>query len=237
MQTSRLPTVKDHRVRPVPGSDVCEGEVKWSPAKSIWFTAMTLFGFVGGALLFSWTSFGVFVASTALVLLLGHSIGMHRRLIHSSFACPLWLEYFLVYCGTLVGIAGPVGLLRTHDMRDYAQRLPRCHDYFAHRQPALIDHYWQVHCDLHLVRSPEVVIEDRIAKDAFYRFLDKTWMWQQVPWALLCLWWGGLGARILGGVCPCQHLCLRSLANWLLRAPRGRKALRSSGRVGSGTQR
>lgn len=184
-------SLKDHRVKADAGSDICEGEVKWIPMKSLWFTSMTLVGFGGGALLFNWSAFLAFILSTALVLLLGHSVGMHRRLIHSSFQCPLWLEYVLVYCGTLVGISGPIGLLRTHDLRDFAQRLPNCHDYFAHRQPALIDHFWQVHCDIALVRPPQISIEQRIADDRFYRFLEKTWMWQQLPWAIVCYWLGG----------------------------------------------
>lgn len=208
-----LPSFKNHRVQPTPGSDVCDGEVIWAPGKSLWFTGMTLAGFVGGIVLFDWTALAAFIVSTALVLLLGHSVGMHRRLIHGSFQCPLWLEYFLVYCGTLVGISGPLGLLRTHDMRDYAQRLPRCHDYFAHRQRALMDHYWQVHCDLKLARPPHIVVEDRIANDRFYRFLEKTWMWQQLPWALLCLWLGGW-AMVCWAVCARVSICV--LGHWLI---------------------
>ena len=33
----------------------------------------------------------------------------------------------------LVGMAGPVGMPRTHDLRDWAQRQPQCHDHFGHR--------------------------------------------------------------------------------------------------------
>jgi sn-1 stearoyl-lipid 9-desaturase len=212
MQT--LPaSLKDHRVKAVLESDVCGGEVRWAPAKSLWFAGMTLVGFVGGPLMFTWTAFSVFLASTAFVLLLGHSVGMHRRLIHGSFQCPLWLEYFLVYCGTLVGIAGPLGLLRTHDMRDFAQRQSRCHDYFAHRQPALIDHCWQVHCDLELARPPRIVIENRIADDPVYRFLEKTWMWQQLPWALLCFWLGGW-SMVCWAACARVSICV--FGHWLV---------------------
>ena len=69
-------------------------------------------------------AFALFVVTTGIVLLLGHSLGSHRKLIHDSFQCPSWLEYALVYCGVQVGLAGPLGLLRQHELRDYAQRLP-----------------------------------------------------------------------------------------------------------------
>ena len=67
----------------------------------------------------------VFLASSAVTLCGGHSLGMHRKLIHDSYQCPKWLEYSLVYLGTLVGLAGPYGMVHTHDMRDWAQRQVR----------------------------------------------------------------------------------------------------------------
>lgn len=45
----------------------------------------------------------MFVVLTGTVLLFGHSLGSHRKLIHDSFACPQWLEYTLVYAGVQVG--------------------------------------------------------------------------------------------------------------------------------------
>ena len=82
---------------------VCQGRVRWEPVRSLWFTGMALGAIVGGALTFSWAAFAVFVAATVLVLLLGHSLGMHRKLVHDSFDCPRWLEYLLVWLGTQVG--------------------------------------------------------------------------------------------------------------------------------------
>ncbi|HJR72914.1 MAG TPA: acyl-CoA desaturase [Luteimonas sp.] len=200
--------LKSHRVRTSAQRDVVEGDVAWEPVRSLWLGAMLASAGVGGALTFSWTAFAIFVFSTAAVLLLGHSLGMHRKLIHDSYGCPKWLEYFLVYCGVLVGLSGPLGLLRTHDLRDYAQRLPDCHDFLAHRRPFWQDAWWQLHCELRLRRPPDISIEARIAYDPVYRFLQRTWMLQQLPWALLLFWLGGWGfvfwgvcARVAAGVC------------------------------------
>ena len=38
-------------------------------------------------------------------------IGLHRLLIHRSFSAPLWVERALVYLGTLVGMAWPLGMV------------------------------------------------------------------------------------------------------------------------------
>lgn len=39
----------------------------------------------------------LFAISTYLSLLLGHSVGMHRRFIHRSYSCRKWLERALIY--------------------------------------------------------------------------------------------------------------------------------------------
>lgn len=194
-----------HRVRSPASVDesvrrVSEGDVAWEPIRSIWFGTMATGAIIGGALTFRWDAFALFVIVTALVLLLGHSVGMHRKLIHDSFHCPRWLEYLLIYCGVQVGLAGPIGLVRAHDLRDYAQRLPRCHDYLRHRRAWYIDMVWQLHCELRLADPPELRIEARIADDRFIRFLQRTWMAQHLPWALLFFALGGW-SYVFWGVC------------------------------------
>jgi fatty-acid desaturase len=202
-----------HRVQPVPGSTVVIGSVVWEPVRSLWFSAMALGAIAGGILTFSWSALLLFAISTALVLLLGHSVGMHRKLIHDSFQCPKWLEYVLVYCGVLVGLAGPLGLLRTHELRDYAQRQPQCHDFFAHRRPALTDAWWQLHCQLRLAHPPAINIERHIAMDPVYRFLQRTWMAQQLPWALLLFVIGGWGFVFWG---VCMRVTAGVFGHWLI---------------------
>jgi sn-1 stearoyl-lipid 9-desaturase len=124
--------------------------------------------------------------------------------VHNSYQCPLWLEYSLVWLGTLVGMAGPMGMMRTHDTRDWAQRQPHCHDFFAHRQSFWRDAWWQLHCELRLDEPPQFQPEPRVASSHFYRFLEATWMAQQlIPAALLYLWGGwafvvwGVAARVV----------------------------------------
>src|SRR5688572_31094853 len=42
------------------------------------------------------------------------------------------------------------------------------------------DAWWQLCCDLHLDNPPTLTIEATIADDRFYRFLERTWMLQQL---------------------------------------------------------
>lgn len=172
-------------------SDPCDGRVVWKPAKSLWIATMSAGALIGGPLTFSLDAFALFVVTTAVTICAGHSVGMHRLLIHRSFVTPIWLERFLVYLGTLVGMAGPIGMIYAHDIRDWAQRQPRCHDLHAHRAGFFRDAWWQMHCAVKLTHPPRFVVEKRIATDSFHRFLEATWMAQQLPWAILFYAIGG----------------------------------------------
>ncbi|MGH8525079.1 MAG: acyl-CoA desaturase, partial [Gammaproteobacteria bacterium] len=209
-----LPTSLDtHRVRITAPEDVFKGQVQWAPAKSFWFLGMAIAAGVGGTVFFSLSAFVLFLVSTGTVLLLGHSLGSHRKLIHNSFQCPPWLERVLIYCGVQVGLAGPIGLLRQHELRDFAQRLPACHDYFRHGRSFWLDAWWQLNCELKLDRPPEVSLEPRIANDRFLQWLERTWMLQQVPFAILFYVLGGWG-WVFWGVCA--RVTAGVFGHWLI---------------------
>ncbi len=186
------------RMIPAADSDAVHGKVVWVPAKSLWVTSLSAIALIGGPLTFSLDALVVFVVLTAVTICLGHSVGMHRLLIHRSFKVHILIERALVYLGTLVGMAGPFGMIYAHDIRDWAQRQKQCHDLYAHRRSFLRDAFWQMHCRVDLDRPPRFVIEPAVANDRFYWFLEATWMVQQLPLALLLYWLGGLPWAIWG---------------------------------------
>jgi len=194
-------------------SDPSAGRVRWSPAKSLWIGGMTATALALGPVYVSWSALGLFAITTAITLCLGHSVGMHRRLIHGSFQCPRWLEYLCVYLGVLVGMAGPIGMIRLHDMRDWAQRQPVCHGYFGHRAGFWRDAWRQMHCELALDHPPGFRLEPGRAGDRFYAVLEATWMWQQAPWALLFWSLGGPG-WVAWGICA--RVAVSVTGHWLV---------------------
>ena len=206
-------SLSHHRVSTDDLNSVCEGNVRWSPVKSLWFVGMAAAAVIGGIYFFNWSGLLVFFIATGAVLLLGHSLGSHRKLIHNSYECPKWLEYVLVYMGVQVGLAGPLGLMRAHELRDYAQRLPTCHDFLRHGSSFWKDAWWQLNCDLVLRNPPKIAIEQRVAGDRFYRFLEATWMWQQLPPALLLYAMGGWSFVVFG---TCARVTAGVLGHWLI---------------------
>jgi stearoyl-CoA desaturase (delta-9 desaturase) len=187
--------------------------VRYAPVKSLWFLGMSTGALLGGPLTFSWSAFALFLVTTATVLLLGHSLGSHRKLIHQSYQCPTWLEHLFVYCGVQVGLAGPIGLLRQHELRDFAQRLPRCHEYLRHGSGPWRDAWWQLNCELVLDTPPEIRVEASVLHHPFYRLLERTWMLQHLPWALLFYWCGGW-SFVFWGVCA--RVSAGVFGHWLI---------------------
>lgn len=180
-----------------PGADAVRGTVRWDAGHSLWNGGMLL-GALGFAPFFTTPAAVVTgIALTGAMLLLGHSVGFHRLLIHGSFMTTRPLRAFLIWCGTVAGMSGPLWIVRTHDLRDWAQRQPRCHDYLAHRRPMLADAWWQLHCRLDLESPPRFDIA-ALEASPFMRWLERTWMLQQLPVAGVLYVMGGWAFVVWG---------------------------------------
>lgn len=192
--------ISTDRIFPNQKTSAVDGSVVFETFKSAWLFVMLVGGLAAIIIFPSWSGFAVFLGLTAVTICAGHSVGMHRLLIHRSFETPIWLEHVLVYLGTLVGMASPFGMIRAHDMRDWHQRQTVCPPHPSHDASFLKDAYWQLCCKFELDHPPDFRIESGVATDRFYRFLEKTWMWQQLPLALLLFVSDGL-EWVLWGVC------------------------------------
>ncbi len=194
------------------------GTIKWDIYRSLWNAAILLGAIIWGPLYFTWSAFGVFLTLSFITLCCGHSVGFHRRLIHRSFECPKWLERILVYLGTLVGMGGPLWTIRTHDMRDWAQRSPDCHPYYNHEASLLKDAVWYLHCRLELDKPPTFNPGTEFANDKFYLFLQKFAALQQLPLAIVLFIVGGIpwvvwGVFVRVAACTTMHWFISRLAH------------------------
>lgn len=192
--------IATERVHPTLETANDRGHIRFHPIKAIWLIGMMTGGFIGIAFFASWSAFLVFLILNAISLCAGHSVGMHRLLIHRSFETPTWVEHVLIYLGTLVGMAGPFGMIIAHDMRDWHQRQSSCPNHPSHSAPFLKDAFWQLCCTYELDLPPRFHLEPHIENDRFYLFLERTWMAQQIPVAFVLYLLGGW-AFVLWGVC------------------------------------
>jgi stearoyl-CoA desaturase (delta-9 desaturase) len=175
-----------------------DGRIVWDAAKSLWTFAHMAGGIAALIWFPSWAGFATFLILAAITLCAGHSVGMHRLLIHRSFTAPKWLERMLVWLGTLVGMAGPFGMTRAHDMRDWHQRQSECPPHPSHGAGWLRDAWWQMHCRFDLTHPPRFEIEPEIADDPVYHWMERHWMAQQLIPAAILFALGGLGWVLWG---------------------------------------
>lgn len=193
--------------------DVMAGRMRYAPVKSLWLLVMLIGAIVGGIPTLGVATLMLFVGLTLLTLLVGHTLGSHRKLIHDSFGCPRWLEITLVWWGVQVGLAGPLGLKRQHDLRDLAQRRSDCHPFLRHGQSFWKDAWWQLHCDLVLDNPPPLDDARGLSHDTVLRWLERTWM-LQVLLTALPLWALGGWGFVWWGVCARVSACV--LGHWLI---------------------
>lgn len=146
----------------------------------------------------NWGSIGLFLVLTYFSLLIGHSVGMHRMMIHRSFHATKLVERLLIYAGVLVGMAGPFGIIKIHDLRDWAQRQSNCHNFFSHKECFIIDLWWQLTSKFQFENAPEINIEENLKHDKFYIFLERTWWFHQIPIALVLYFIGGMPFVVWG---------------------------------------
>ncbi|AUH32314.1 acyl-CoA desaturase [Paracoccus tegillarcae] len=188
------------RVVPLPDTSATDGRIVLAPAKAAWLAAHGLGGLAAILFFPQWSALAVFVLLTGGTICAGHSVGMHRLLIHRSFRAPRPVEYLLVWLGVLVGMAGPFGMVRAHDMRDWHQRQAVCPPHPSHDAGFWRDAWWQLCCEFRLTHPPRLNYGPELENSGFYRIVERSWMAQQLIVAVPLYLLGGW-AFVLWGVC------------------------------------
>jgi len=144
---------------------------------------------------FSWGAVGVALVLYWVTAGLGITLGYHRLVSHRSFQTPKWLEYLLIFCGTLACQGGPIewiGLHRIHHKFSDTEQDP--HD-------SNKGFLWS-HLNWMLCKNPASQFVDRytkdIADDPGYKFLQKYFIPIQVVLGLILYAMGGWSYVIWG---------------------------------------
>jgi len=180
------------------GANPVEGVVKYDVPKLLWNLGMIVLAIIFAPITFSIEAFALFLVLTYFSLLVGHSAGMHRLMIHRTYECHSAVEKTLIYVGVLVGMSGPFGIIKIHDVRDWAQRKERCHEFFSHDRGFLNDIWWQLTCRFEFKNPPCIKIEEKYSSDRFYKFLESTWRYHQLLLAIVLYSLGGWSFVVWG---------------------------------------
>lgn len=179
-----------HRIEGI-GANPVDGVVDYDLPKLSWNLGMISSAVIFAPSTFSLESFFLFIVLTYFSLLIGHSAGMHRLMIHRTYECHPIVEKILIYIGVLVGMSGPHGIIKIHDLRDWAQRQEKCHDFFSHKRNYFQDIWWQLTSKFNFSCQPKVIIEAKYGSDKFYLWLENTWRFHQIFLGLVLYFVGG----------------------------------------------
>ena len=144
---------------------------------------------------FSWSAVGVALIMHWVTAGLGVTLGFHRLLTHRSLEVPKWLEYFLIFCGSLSaqgGVINWVGLHRIHHKHSDQKADP--HD--------SNQGFWWSHIGwmIHKIPADKEISKytQDINSDPFYQFLSKYFILMQVAFGLFLYAIGGWSFVIWG---------------------------------------
>ena len=168
-----------------------------------WPSVISFTAVHGAALLapwfFSWSALGVAVALHWLTGGIGICLGYHRLLSHRSFRVPQWLEYVIATVGALALQGGPIFWVANHRKHHAFSEDLEADPHSSRRG------FWWSHMGWLL--RPRVTLFDvkrhgkfapELARDRYYRWLDRNFVLLQVALGALLLGLGGWPFVIYG---------------------------------------
>ncbi|HWO24539.1 MAG TPA: acyl-CoA desaturase [Kofleriaceae bacterium] len=183
------------------------GRVRFDLGKTLWLWGMAIPGLVVGIPAMTTTTLTVSLALAFLTLCVGHSVGLHRGIIHRTYEAHRMVRGALAYVGVLSGLGGPLSWARVHATRDLWQNRADCPRYFAYDHSLARDFLWNLHLRFEPAddRADERLPPD-VLSDRWLGFLERTW-----PLHVLLLSVGVLAVLGPGGVAVC--ICARTAAS------------------------
>ncbi|HEX8349385.1 MAG TPA: acyl-CoA desaturase [Hymenobacter sp.] len=190
-----------------------QGTLSPSWLKIVWLYTMLFPTLVWGVQSLTLPRSLVSLALTFFTVCLGHSIGLHRGIIHKAYRCSRFTRGLFAYLFVFSGLGGPLSWVRVHYFRDYWQNQPQSPRYFRYDHSMLQDYYWNLHLSFHPTDLAVYEIPKEDLEDRWLMFLEKTWYLHVLALAALIWVFFGFGAMI---ICICARISLTILGHWLV---------------------
>lgn len=188
------------------------GRIVFSWNKTLWLYAMLVPALVWGIPAASPRTAALTYAIFFLTFCFGHTVGLHRGVIHRAFSFSTFTRRVFAYVFVLIGLGGPLSWIRMHYHRDYWQNHPRCPNYFAYRHSLIQDFFWNLHCAF-IPKHPERYgIPRALLRDPWLRWLERTWCWHVLGFGALL--WLFLGFEYFA-TALCLRVSVSILGHWV----------------------
>ena len=173
-----------------------KGIVSFSISKTLWMYAMII-----PSVFIDWSAITaqVLIVFSLLILFtigIGHSIGLHRGVIHKSFKSSKLFRNISIYLFVLTGMGGPLNWLKQHYYRDYWQNRKDCPRYFRYQHSLITDYWWNLHFSFEPTNIDLYNIPQEDLNDGWFKFLNKTWILHNLTLMVIFLLIFGLNATL-----------------------------------------
>jgi stearoyl-CoA desaturase (delta-9 desaturase) len=148
---------------------------------------------------FSWSALGVTLLLHWLLGSIGICLGYHRLLSHRSFQVPQWLEYVIAFIGALALQGGPIFWVAGHRLH-HAFTEDEVKDPYSARKGFWWSHIlWMLYPHLEFFDYEQYKrFAPDLERDSYYRWLNRNFLWLQIPLGLLLYALGGWSFVIWG---------------------------------------
>ena len=189
------------------------GVIIFSWKKTIWLYIMLLSIFFIDFSLMDWQDVSLNILLLFFTVGIGHSVGLHRGIIHKSYQTNTIFRNFSLYLFVLTGLGSPLNWLKQHYFRDYWQNRNDCPRYFQYKHSLITDYYW----NLHLTFIPKDLSRYKIPKedlnDSTIQWLHKTWQLHYVVFMIMLYFIVGFNSMLIA---TCLRTSTIILGHWYI---------------------
>jgi stearoyl-CoA desaturase (delta-9 desaturase) len=189
-------------------------DLRFDAFKSAWFLGMLVPALLWGPRLATPGSAAVTAFLTIATVCLGHSVGLHRGIIHQTYRCSRAVRNVLLYLFVLTGLGSPLGWMQLHTIRDRAQNDPRSPAVFGYEHGLIRDFVINLLQSFRLDDSTRRALTPASVRDDRYiLFLARTWPLHQLPLAAALWFVGGWGYVVCG---VCGRVAMTIFGHWFV---------------------
>lgn len=166
---------------------------------SLFFFAIIHFLALLAPWFFSWQALGITLLLHWFFGSIGICLGYHRLLSHRSFRVPKWLEYAITLIGTLALQGGPIFWVAGHRLHHAHTEDEQNDPYSAKRGFCWSHMLWMLYPDAKFFDYEQYCkYAPDLARDPFYRWLNRYFFLLQIPLGFLLYALGGWSFVIYG---------------------------------------
>ncbi len=166
-----------------------------------------------GPLWFDARALGVGLGLAFATTALGHSVGLHRGIIHRSYETSPALRGALALVFVLTGLGGPLTWLRVHALRDHHQRDPQAPRTFRFLDGVLVDYHRTMHLTWRVDDWSGYPVRREDLEDPWLQWLERHWRSVNLLQAGALAAIGGLPWVLWAG---CFRVALVQVGHWFV---------------------